>query len=102
MSVKVLRFREDMRGQVVISMYGWNGKVLRVNLSKGAVGVEEYGIDFALKYMGGRGFAAKILFEELKPGIDPLGPENKLIVAAGPLTGLPGPSLGKLVVAAKS
>ncbi|MEM2636510.1 MAG: aldehyde ferredoxin oxidoreductase family protein [Candidatus Nezhaarchaeales archaeon] len=91
-----------MRGQVVISMYGWNGKVLRVNLSKGAVGVEEYGIDFALKYMGGRGFAAKILFEELKPGIDPLGPENKLIVAAGPLTGLPGPSLGKLVVAAKS
>ncbi|MEM3830293.1 MAG: aldehyde ferredoxin oxidoreductase family protein [Conexivisphaerales archaeon] len=83
-------------------MYGWNGRILRVNLSKKKVEVEEYNADFALKYIGGRGFAAKILFDELKPGIDPLGPENKLIVAAGPLTGLPGPSLGKLVIAAKS
>ncbi|MEM3553695.1 MAG: aldehyde ferredoxin oxidoreductase family protein, partial [Candidatus Bathyarchaeia archaeon] len=82
--------------------YGWNGRILRVNLSKKKVEVEEYNADFALKYIGGRGFAAKILFDELKPGIDPLGPENKLIVAAGPLTGLPGPSLGKLVIAAKS
>jgi len=38
----------------------------------------------------------------LPPGVDALSPENKLIVAAGPLTGLPGPSLGKLVLAAKS
>ncbi len=83
-------------------MYGWNGKILRVNLSKKKVEVEEYDADFALKYIGGRGFAAKILFDELKPGTDPLGPENKLVVAAGPLTGLPGPSLGKLVIAAKS
>ncbi|MEM2946792.1 MAG: aldehyde ferredoxin oxidoreductase family protein [Candidatus Bathyarchaeia archaeon] len=83
-------------------MYGWNGKILRVNLSKRKVDVEEYDVNFALKYIGGRGFAAKILFDELKPGIDPLSPENKLVVAAGPLTGLPGPSLGKLVIAAKS
>lgn len=37
--------------------------------------------------MGGRGFAIKILWDELKPGIDPLSPKNKLIIAAGPLTG---------------
>jgi len=86
----------------VIEMYGWNGKILRVNLSKMKVSVQDYDANFARKYMGGRGFAARILWDELKPGIDPLGPENKLIIAAGPLTGLPGPSLGKLVVAAKS
>ncbi|MEM1883443.1 MAG: aldehyde ferredoxin oxidoreductase family protein, partial [Candidatus Bathyarchaeia archaeon] len=61
-----------------------------------------YDANLATKYIGGRGFAARILFDELEPGIDPLGPENKMVIAAGPLTGLPGPSLGKLVIAAKS
>jgi aldehyde:ferredoxin oxidoreductase len=83
-------------------MYGWNGKILRINLSNRKIEVENYDADFALKYIGGRGFAARILFDELRTETDPLGPENKLIVAAGPLTGLPGPSLGKLVIAAKS
>lgn len=81
---------------------GWNGKILRVNLSTGKVRVQEYSSDFALKWIGGRGFAARILWEELKPGIDPLSPENKLVFAVGPLTGLLGPSTGKLVVASKS
>jgi aldehyde:ferredoxin oxidoreductase len=83
-------------------MYGWNGKILRVNLSKMETSAQNYDLEFAKKYMGGRGFAIKILWDELKPGTDPLGPENKLVIAAGPLTGLPGPSLGKLVLAAKS
>ncbi len=87
---------------MVRKMRGWNGKILRVNLSKGKSVIEEYDGGFAVKYIGGRGFTARILFDELKPGVDPLSPENKLIVAAGPLTGLPGPSLGKLVIAAKS
>ncbi|MGQ9545486.1 MAG: aldehyde ferredoxin oxidoreductase family protein [Candidatus Bathycorpusculaceae bacterium] len=83
-------------------MYGWNGKILRVNLSKMETATQNYDLELAKKYMGGRGFAIKILWDELKPGTDPLGPENKLVIAAGPLTGLPGPSLGKLVLAAKS
>ncbi len=87
---------------MIFKLYGWNGKFLRVDLSSRRVVVENYHADFATKYMGGRGFAVKILWDELKPGIDPLGPENKLVIAAGPLTGLPGPSLGKLVIAAKS
>jgi aldehyde:ferredoxin oxidoreductase len=56
----------------------------------------------ALNFIGGRGFAAKILWDELEPGVDPLAPENKLIFAAGPLTGFGLPNSGKLVVAAKS
>jgi aldehyde:ferredoxin oxidoreductase len=83
-------------------MFGWNGKFLRVNLSKNKAVAEEYGASIAKNFLGGRGFAAKILWDELKPGIDPLSPENKLVFATGPLTGFALPSSGKLVVAAKS
>jgi len=67
-------------------MYGWNGKILRVELSGTKVTTQKYDFDFATKYMGGRGFAVKTLWDELKPGIDPLGPENN-IAAKSPLTG---------------
>ncbi|MEM3874903.1 MAG: aldehyde ferredoxin oxidoreductase family protein [Candidatus Bathyarchaeia archaeon] len=83
-------------------MYGWNGKFLRVNLTKQKAVVKEYDAAMARNYLGGRGFAAKILWDELKPGVDPLSPENRLIFAAGPLTGFALPSSGKMVVAAKS
>jgi aldehyde:ferredoxin oxidoreductase len=52
--------------------------------------------------MGGRGYAVKLLWDELKPGTDPLGPENMLIFAGGPYSGFAVPNSGKLVVAAKS
>jgi len=83
-------------------MKGWNGRILRLDLSREKVGSQEFDADFAMKFMGGRGFAAKILWDETKLGIDPLSPENLLIMATGPLTGLPLPSSGKIVVAAKS
>jgi aldehyde:ferredoxin oxidoreductase len=83
-------------------MYGWTGKFLRVNLSKGKAVADVYEKSLARRFLGGRGFAAKILWDELKHGIDPLSPENKLVFAAGPLTGFSLPSSGKLVVASKS
>ena len=83
-------------------MKGWTGKYLRINLSNKQVKKEEYDLGFAKKWVGGRGFAIKILWDELKAGIDPLGPENKLIVALGPLSGTFSPMSGKAVVAAKS
>ena len=83
-------------------MYGWNGLFLRVNLGKGRAVAEEYDAKIAKNFLGGRGFAAKILWDELKHGTDPLSPKNKLVFAAGPLTGFALPSSGKLVVAAKS
>ncbi len=83
-------------------MHGWTGNILRINLSQKTFKKETYSEDFALKWVGGRGFAVKILWDELKPGIDPLGPENKLIVALGPIAGIPAPNTGKTVVAAKS
>lgn len=53
-------------------MYGWNGKLLYVNLSKSKAFAKPYDAIFARNFLGGRGFAAKILWDELKPGIDPL------------------------------
>ncbi len=81
---------------------GWAGKILRVDLTKNKVSDQELDKDLAFNYVGGRGFAAKILWDELKPGTDPLSPDNLLIVATGPLSGTPVPSSGKIVVAAKS
>ncbi len=83
-------------------MFGWNGTFLQVNLSKDKVVAEPYDTSLAINFLGGRGFAAKTLWDKLTPRIDPLSPENRLVFAAGPLTGLALPSSGKLVVAAKS
>ena len=83
-------------------MYGWQGHLLHVNLTKNKAIAEDYDASFAFNYLGGRGFAAKILWDQLKPGTDPLSPENKLIFATGPLTGFGVPNSGKLVVASKS
>jgi len=83
-------------------MKGWNGKLLRVDLTKGTTKVQEYSEDLAKRFVGGRGFAVKLLWDELKPGTDPLSPDNMLIFATGPLTGFIIPNSGKLVVAAKS
>jgi aldehyde:ferredoxin oxidoreductase len=63
---------------------------------------KKYDAKLAKSFLGGRGFAAKILWDELKLGTDPLSSKNKLVFAAGPLTGFALPSSGKLVVAAKS
>lgn len=83
-------------------MLGWTGHILRVNLTTRTFETESFTEEFARTWVGGRGFATKILFDELLPGIDPLGPENKLIVALGPISGIPAPNTGKAVVAAKS
>ncbi len=83
-------------------MHGWTGRILRVDLNRLEHSFQKLDGDFARKWVGGRGFASRILWEELEPGTDPLGPDNELIIARGPLTGLLAPSSGKLVVAAKS
>jgi aldehyde:ferredoxin oxidoreductase len=83
-------------------VFGWNGIFLQVNLSKNKAVAESYNASLAFNFLGGRGFAAKILWDKLKPRTDPLSPENKLVFAAGPLTGLGLPNSGKFVVAAKS
>ncbi len=81
---------------------GWTGRILRMNLTEEKVQIQQLDGKVAVDFLGGRGFAIKVLWDELPRGTDPLSPDNKLIFAVGPLTGLPLPSSGKVVVAAKS
>jgi aldehyde:ferredoxin oxidoreductase len=83
-------------------MKGYMGKILRVNLSTGKISTEALEEDVARKFIGGKGLSAKILFDELKPGIDPLGPENKLVIAAGPVSAIPFSGNSRFSVCAKS
>jgi len=82
--------------------YGYLGRILRVNLSKDKLSIEYPDEIFYRRYLGGEGFVAYYLLKELKPGIDPLGPENKLIFAAGPITGVPIAGNSRNSIGAKS
>ena len=82
--------------------FGYNGKILRVNLTDGTVKTESIDEAFCRKHIGGAGFVSYFLLKEVGPGVDPLGPENRLVFATGPLTGIPLPGSGRHCVGAKS
>ncbi len=83
-------------------MFGYMGKILRVNLTTGQIS-EEVPNETDLKmFLGGAGLASKYLFDEVPKGVDPLGPDNKLIFMTGPMTGTSSPSTGRFSVVAKS
>lgn len=68
-------------------MNGWIGRALRVNLTEKKHHVENLDPELLSKFIGGRGFGVKVLFDEIDPMVDPLAPENKLIFVSGPLVG---------------
>lgn len=76
---------------------GYFFRILEVDLTGGDVTVTPITEDFALKYIGGRGFGAAIVAEHLRKHgrVDPMGPDNVLVLAPGPLTGAYLPSSGK-------
>jgi aldehyde:ferredoxin oxidoreductase len=83
-------------------MHGFNGKILRVNLTARSHWVDTPAEEHYRRYAGGRGIIIHTLLSEVPPGIDPLGPQNKLIFSLGPLTGYPLPGSGRNSVGAKS
>jgi aldehyde:ferredoxin oxidoreductase len=83
-------------------MLGYQNKVLRLHMTEGTSSTEPLRMDFAEKFIGQKGLAIRYLYEELPPGIDALGPDNKLLFTTGPFTGTGVPCSGKLSVAAKS
>jgi aldehyde:ferredoxin oxidoreductase len=88
----------------VIQIKGYTGKILRVDLSKNKTSAEPLNEAWSKKFIGGRGLAARYLFEELKPKTAPLSPENILIFMTGPVTGTAPhpPAAAKGVVVTKS
>ena len=79
----------------------WAGKILRVNLTEGTCKPEDLNMAWAQAYLGQRGLATKYLSEEIDPRVDPLSPENKLIMATGPLTGTSASTAGRYSVVTK-
>lgn len=77
------------------------GKVLRIDLSSQSIDEEPLDQDLRERFLGGRGVGAKILYDSLSPGTDPLTPDNVIILATGPLTGTSAPG-SKLSIISKS
>jgi aldehyde:ferredoxin oxidoreductase len=80
----------------------WQNKILRVDLTAGSCVTEPLNSEWAEQYLGSRGLGTRYLYEEMDPKTDPLGPENVLIFATGPLTGTMVSTSGRYAVITKS
>src|SRR3989338_10603112 len=79
-----------------------NRKAAYIDLSTSKVVIKDIPIELRKKYLGGRGIDMYLLYNLIEPGIDPLGPENVLLVSAGLLTGTTAPAAARTHIAAKS
>jgi len=77
-----------------IKPYAYAGKILRVDLSTGAISSEST-IEYAHKWLGGRGINQWILYSELRPWVTPYEPANRLVIGTGPLTGTLAPGANR-------
>jgi len=64
---------------------GYHGRVLEVDLSAGNIRVAPLLAEDTLLYLGGRGLGTKLLFDRIDPTVDPLGPDNIIVIATSPL-----------------
>ena len=80
----------------------WTERILRVDLTSGTIAAEPLNMEWAQDYLGQRGLATRYLVDEVDPACDALGPDNKLIMATGPLTGTVASTGGRYSVITKS
>ncbi len=83
-------------------MLGYSGKILVADLSKRETSILPIDEGISFKFLGGSGYASRLLYEILDPNADPLGADNMLLFMTGPLTGTLAPSTGRHVVCGKS
>ncbi|MBI4861318.1 MAG: aldehyde ferredoxin oxidoreductase family protein [Candidatus Riflebacteria bacterium] len=83
-------------------MEGFGGSVLRIDLTTGTIERKPLDPKFARDWLGGRGFIAKILYDEVPRNADPLGPENRLVVTPGVMSGNFAPTGSKCCFGAVS
>ena len=81
---------------------GYHGKILHVELTEGRVWIEEPEAAFYRKYMGGTNIGMHYILEKMKPGADPLGPDNVLTIMLSVLTGAPFSGQSRMSINAKS
>ena len=80
-------------------MKGYHGRFLEVDLSSQTTKDFPLSEDFCKKYIGGATMAAALIFDRIKPGTDPLSPENPIVMATGPFTGSSIPMVSRYAVA---
>lgn len=78
------------------------GKILRIDLTNGAVTTEEFGRDYIDLFIGGRGVASRILYDEVPPEVEPFDPANRLIFSPGALMGTGAPAASRTTVTSRS
>ena len=83
-------------------MNGYAGRILYIDLGRQRFSIQNFDQTFARKFLGGNGFAAKILYDALKPAVDPFSPDNVVVFAVGPVTDTPVPSTSRAYAATKS
>ena len=83
-------------------MYGYSGKILHIDLTTRKTWVESKPEAWYKLYIGGVSMAARLLWENIKPGCEPLSPENPICIANGIFAGTPVPVGGKYGLASKS
>ena len=75
-------------------MHGYAGRILHVDLTTGKTHTEKLNTDYAKKYIGGIGLGMRLWLDNSKPNLDPLTPENPLVLALGPISGTMFPTGG--------
>jgi len=83
-------------------VFGYHGRILNIDVSMRSSQIETFGHEWARIYLGGNGFAAKILFDRMPPGINPFDEASVIVFAVGPITGTIVPGSSRGLVAAKS
>ncbi len=82
-------------------MNGYAGSILHVDLTSNETKKEPLNSNIAEKFIGGFGLNAKLLYDSIEPGIDPLSPENAIVLGAGPLVGTIAPGATRIYAASK-
>ena len=80
----------------------YRGQIIRVDLTKGKITVEETRQGWIDQYIGGMGLAFRYLFDEIDPKVDPLSPDNAMIFMTGPLAGTLAPLTCRTTLVSKS
>ncbi|MBO3840856.1 MAG: aldehyde ferredoxin oxidoreductase family protein [Candidatus Brockarchaeota archaeon] len=83
-------------------MAGWMGSIAEVDLSSSKITFHAWNEDEKLRFIGGRGIGAKIVYDNVGPEVDPLSKDNLLVFAVGPLTATAAPTSGRFSVSTKS
>lgn len=78
------------------------GSLLRVDMTRGEIRSDRIPVEWVRDYIGGSSLAARVLFEFLRPELDPLDPSNPLLWMTGPLVGTAGTTTGRFTICGRS